>query len=844
MFESQPIHHHTVTHANGSHTAQANSASMRAKLNGHLCGNSEQIQIVNEEKNFTPHLSAQIERWGLRDTGFGYNVVAVFGSQSTGKSTLLNRLFGTTFDVMDEAKRQQTTKGIWMCRGKDMSVLVMDVEGTDGRERGEDQDFERKSALFSLASSEVLIINLWEHQVGLYQGANMGLLKTVFEVNLGLFGKKAQEGPQSRTLLLFVIRDHIGVTPLANLEATLTTDLTKIWDSLAKPSGLAQAQLSDYFDLSFTALPHKILETQKFDNEVAKLRERFVDKTLEDYLFRDVYHKRIPADGVAVYMENIWQQVQNNKDLDLPTQQELLAQFRCDEIASTALSEFSAQAKSQKRPIEAGKVIQGLGELMNNWKDQALARYDRDASRYHNGVYTRKRLELCAMITSTLSPLFFGQLKNLHKSCLATFKASMQSSLSPGARDNDFADTIGRAKRECEENFLTVAQEACIEEEEWTWEEELLLLREEMGAVAEVFRKDETQKVVNFVEKHFKQQISEPVELQLNKGSQDMWDNVLGAFKQLLDKAESSYLAKTKTFNCTEEENSSSLSTIRTRAWQAFRSKVDEQTTDAVMLSKLRAHFEERFRYDEQGIPRVWKPDDDIDGAYKQAKEQTLALIPLYAEIAPHDPAFEYTLPPSTPSSPLEEEIDFRSSLTIFSEMKCLDLSNRFRRDADAYYVEAKRSTVSSIAQVPYWMYGVMVVLGWNEAMLVLFNPLYCMLAIAATTLAYLIMKLGLVGPLLQVSRTVAGEVQRQATDRLRAHFSQPVLEAPALSSLSRNSSSGQSYSGSDSRSIASKLGSSHTKTNLTARTNSGSTSSAYHDANEEEYEMKPVGAF
>jgi hypothetical protein len=26
-----------------------------------------------------------------------------------------------------------------MCRGKGMNVLVMDVEGTDGRERGEDQ---------------------------------------------------------------------------------------------------------------------------------------------------------------------------------------------------------------------------------------------------------------------------------------------------------------------------------------------------------------------------------------------------------------------------------------------------------------------------------------------------------------------------------------------------------------------------------------------------------------------------------------------------------------------------------------------------------------------------------
>jgi len=126
----------------------------------------------------------------------------VFGSQSTGKSTLLNQLFGTQFSVMSELERRQTTKGIWLSKNKKQeesvtadgsrmadNILVMDVEGTDGRERGEDQDFERKSALFALATSEVLIVNIWEHQVGLYQGANMGLLKTVFEVNLQLFLK-------------------------------------------------------------------------------------------------------------------------------------------------------------------------------------------------------------------------------------------------------------------------------------------------------------------------------------------------------------------------------------------------------------------------------------------------------------------------------------------------------------------------------------------------------------------------------------------------------------------------------------------------------------------------------
>lgn len=142
------------------------------------------------------NLNSYLQAVHVAEAGFNYHLISVFGSQSTGKSTLLNYLFGTQFSVMSETERRQTTKGIWMSKNKRDrmadNVLVMDVEGTDGRERGEDQDFERKSALFALATSEVLIVNLWETQVGLYQGANMGLLKTVFEVNLQLFLKDKQ----------------------------------------------------------------------------------------------------------------------------------------------------------------------------------------------------------------------------------------------------------------------------------------------------------------------------------------------------------------------------------------------------------------------------------------------------------------------------------------------------------------------------------------------------------------------------------------------------------------------------------------------------------------------------
>ncbi|KAI5829813.1 root hair defective 3 GTP-binding protein [Schizophyllum commune Tattone D] len=738
---------------------------------------TERIQVVNEEKQFTQELSAQVEHWGLRDAGFNYNIVAVFGSQSTGKSTLLNRLFGTTFDVMDETRRQQTTKGIWMCRAKAMNLLVMDVEGTDGRERGEDQDFERKSALFSLASSEILIVNLWEHQVGLYQGANMGLLKTVFEVNLGLFGKKPKDGTQSRTLLLFVIRDHIGTTPLENLRATLTADLLRIWDNLAKPDELKDRQLSDYFDLDFTALPHKVLVPDKFEAEVANLRTRFGNKEKSNYLFKPVYHKRIPADGVSMYMENIWEQVQSNKDLDLPTQQELLAQFRCDEISAVALNEFNEQAKSQKRPIEAGKVIEGLGKMMNAWRTQALERYDRDASRYYQGVYKRKRADLLAVIESSLSPMFLGQLKNLHKACLTAFKKEIVDGMK--GEGYDFAEIVTKARSTCETRFTEGAKEALIEDTDWVWEDELELLKEEVRSVADQCRKDETKKMINQIERNFKKQIAEPVDVALNQPAPDMWDKVLKAFRQTLDKAEATYLTKAKSFNCTEEENTTSLATLRKRAWLALRAKVDEHTSDAVFIGKMRAYFEERFRYDEHGVPRVWKPEDDIDSHFKKARDQALELIPLYAKIAPQDSSLQVELPDEPTDSLTQEDFDFEATLTVFTETKTMDLTNKFRKDADAFYVEAKRSTVASVAQIPVWMYGVLVVLGWNEAMAVLFNPMYFTMLLISLVSAYIIIQLGLAGPLFQVLRTITGEVQRQAYARLQEHFSQPAIAQP-----------------------------------------------------------------
>lgn len=124
--------------------------------------------------------------------GTPYGIVAVIGCQSGGKSTLLNALFGTAFPVLDAAAhgRRRTTVGVWGAvvppplpsppsvggdggvRGRRAAaaaaakethrpLLVLDIEGTDSRERGEGAvAFESRAALLALALGDTVVLNM------------------------------------------------------------------------------------------------------------------------------------------------------------------------------------------------------------------------------------------------------------------------------------------------------------------------------------------------------------------------------------------------------------------------------------------------------------------------------------------------------------------------------------------------------------------------------------------------------------------------------------------------------------------------------------------------------------
>jgi hypothetical protein len=695
---------------------------------------------------------------------------------------------------MSEQERRQTTKGIWMSKNKREAggsgmaenILVMDVEGTDGRERGEDQDFERKSALFALATSEVLIVNIWEHQVGLYQGANMGLLKTVFEVNLQLFVKDSKYVQQllgsramlildrtiPKSLLFFVIRDHIGTTPLSNLQNTLIQDLSKLWSTISKPAGLENSRIEDYFDFAFVALPHKVLQPEKFDEAVAKLSHRFREgyndpkksgllDEAELPIFLPQYHRRIPADGFPTYAEGIWDQIVHNKDLDLPTQQELLAQFRCDEIAREVLVVFDEKITpledKQAEDARTGQpsIIPDLGPIMNAARALVFKDFDTNASRYHKGVYKRKLAELEGKVDTRLKALSQKQIGAAHKSGIDDFSNAVSTAVKLGQKKGgsyDFAQIVDSEKKKALAKFEQDAKAIAIEGASWSdTTHQLALYKKELDEVSGRLRKEEMRRLATRVERWVRSRLDESIGLEFNKlgsgrgGSgapehgerpateKDLWDRVWVIFTDTVSSAEKRFTDRAQSFDASPDEVEVGLWRLRRKSWGVLRAKIDEEVMEGNILLKLRENFEDKFRYDEHGVPRIWRPTDDIEGIYTKARESTITLIPLLARFklsktsspppldawigdapASVSPADEDDLTPiggldDDEGKTLEEE------MVVLSDTKQADLLVRFKKTADGVYVEAKRSAIGGMTQVPLYFYGLLLALGWNE---------------------------------------------------------------------------------------------------------------------------------
>ncbi|KAL3720862.1 hypothetical protein ACJRO7_005637 [Eucalyptus globulus] len=567
-------------------------------------------------------LESFINEVKLRECGLSYAIVSIMGPQSSGKSTLLNHLFRTNFREMDAFKgRSQTTKGIWLAKGADIEpcTLVMDLEGTDGRERGEDDTaFEKQSALFALAVSDIVLINMWCHDIGREQAANKPLLKTVFQVMMRLFSPR-------KTTLLFVIRDKTR-TPLENLEPVLREDVQKIWDNVPKPQAHKETPISEFFNVEVTALSSYEEKEEQFKEQVAILRQRFFHSIAPGGLAGD-RRGVVPASAFAFSAQQMWKVIKENKDLDLPAHKVMVATVRCEEIAHEKYSSFTEnEVERIEEAVHLGP-IPGFGKKVISILDAYLSGYDSEAVYFDESVRSSKRKQLEEKLLQLVKPAFQSVLEHIGCETLDKFKEAFDKALNGGKG-------FSVAAHDCAQFYVALFDKGCadavIEQAKWDTSRAQEKLRRDIDAHVASVRAAKLSELTKAYEEKLNVALSGQVETHLEKADNETWSDIRELLSRETRWAVIGFSGALSGFDLDEQRKENMLSAIKDHARGVVEAKAREKAGRVLVLALMKARFTTLFR-PHAGF--LWTVSDNIERINNDARSASLKVLSVMAAV-------------------------------------------------------------------------------------------------------------------------------------------------------------------------------------------------------------------
>ncbi|XP_047308370.1 protein ROOT HAIR DEFECTIVE 3 homolog 2 [Impatiens glandulifera] len=729
-------------------------------------------QLIDGDGNFNRSgLDNFMKTAKLGDCGLSYAIVAIMGPQSSGKSTLLNHLFYTNFREMDALSgRNQTTKGIWIAKalGIEPSTVVMDLEGTDGRERGEDDTaFEKQSALFALAVSDIVLINMWCHDIGREQAANKPLLKTVFQAMMRLFSPR-------KTTLLFVVRDKTK-TPLEYLEPVLREDIQKIWDTISKPQAHKDTPLSDFFNVEVTALSSYEEKEEQFKEQVAQLRQHFFHSIAPRGLAGD-RRGAVPASGFPFSAQQIWKVIKENKDLDLPAHKVMVATVRCEEIADEKLSHLTTDEGwlALEQNVQAG-IVAGFGKKISSILETYLSEYDREAFFFDERVRNAKREELESKALQLVHPTYITLLGHFRAKALESFKIGLEQVLHRGV---GFAAAIRNCSQDCILEFDQNSADALVRQANWDAKKVREKLQRDIEAHASSVRGEKIAEIVTSFEKQLDKALIAPVESLLESGGKETWTTIRKLLRRETEAAVSDFLSTVTGFELEEATANKIVQSLREYARRLVEKKAREKAGKVLILMKDR--FSMVFNHDNDSMPRAWTGQEDIRTITMDARIASLKLLSVMAAIRLDEKPDKIenilssslmdgaVITVSSQSSrniggestdPLAssswEEVNLEN--TLITPVQCKSLWRQFKTETEYMVTQAISAQEANKRNnnwlPPPWAIFAIAILGFNEFMILLRNPLYLM----ALFVAYLLSKA------LWVEMDIAGDFRHGA---------------------------------------------------------------------------------
>ena len=247
-------------------------------------------------------------------------------------------------------------------------------------------------------------------------------------MNLKLFQQECSKK------ILIVLRDFdASRNQKSKIEQLILQDIMNIWNDIKKPEKFKDSLPGNFFEFEFITLPHKKYLPELFDSEIAELRKR-LDESSSNYIFKHVSsEKNVPADGIKQYVAQIWNDIVNEKELNIPSQKEMLSNYRCNEIKDSILKENETSIRDVIS-LSAKQYVDNFKDLCLEIYEKIMKEFDKTASNYVEKIYlnVRKQLE------SYLSQKFYMGFSNQAKRIIPISQKFMRQDLQKEIKNSNF----------------------------------------------------------------------------------------------------------------------------------------------------------------------------------------------------------------------------------------------------------------------------------------------------------------------------------------------------------------------------------------------------------------------
>jgi len=542
------------------------------------------------------------------------------------------------------------------------NTIVLDLEGSDGRERGEDdQTFEKQTALFALAASDVLLVNVWCNDIGREHASGKPLLKTILQVNLKLFCSN-NKTTTKKTKLVFVIRDR-SKTPIELLEKALKEDVEQVWQSIKKPEHFANSDVSEFFDVGYFSLPHYLHENEVFVKECKGLRAALISSTDDE----STHESKVPSTALPTSMREIWKAVQENRDLDLPAHAIMVATVRREEIATMCADAVEASDAigmlCERANTPNASECTTLGKEIEAIAKTGFDVYDAETAFFDKNVRDMKRRELAGKLTTVFKPTLEAHFTNVSKKLLTKVRRELDAGFESGfeKKSTKKFSQMALSLREDSINEWNehVANSTPTENiDGWNFEIVKDLTRLFHKDLEETVDHEKTEKsalMARNVERTFSRQVSTSIlgavdefsrEICVDDDSDDKSEDAEAALKRRQRREEKKYSlwpAARLAYRASEKKWIETLENALLNfdlPKDAFDSRKNEAENAIKIASNgacfeagdkasefMRQSFSAYFNKTKEGIPRVWTSSDDVGRIARLARLNAVNVL-------------------------------------------------------------------------------------------------------------------------------------------------------------------------------------------------------------------------